>query len=141
MWSGAIFVMLSVSGLVFADDLATRALLLGQWESQDGAGQSSVWTIERKGEALRVAASKGDQKLLEYECKPSGVDCDAWVSGKRAKISMYFNGPALVQIETKGSEITKRRFLAKDHEMIDLEVIPVVPGGNSHIIHLKRVHE
>ncbi|SRR5579885_2437429 len=135
-------ILLSVvllGGVAFADDQASRTLLVGEWQSQAG-GESSVWTIEQKGDVLRVAASKGEQKLLELECKPVGVDCEAKDSGKSAKVSMYYNGPALVQLETKGSEVTKRRFTAKDQESMDLEIIPIVPGGNTETVHLKRIH-
>jgi hypothetical protein len=127
-------------GIAFADDTEARTLLLGQWQSQGGDEQNSVWTIEQKGDQIRVAASKGDLKFLEFECKPLGVDCEAKGAGKSAKISMYFNGPALVQLETKGSEVTKRRFTAKDQDSMDIELIPLVPGGNPETMHMKRIH-
>lgn len=130
---------LLLAGAAFADDTNSRALLIGQWQNQSGADQNSVWVIEQKGDELHVSASKGEQKLLESECKPVGVDCEAKDAGKSAKVSMYYNGPALVQLETKGSEVTKRRFIAKDQESVDLEVTPIVPGGSSETVHLKRV--
>lgn len=129
------------AGAVFAEDTNSRALLIGEWQNVNDADQSSTWIIEQKGEAIRIVASKGDQKLIESECKPVGVDCEAKDSGKAAKISMYYNGPALVQLETKGSEVTKRRFTAKDQESVDLEIFRLIPSGNTETLHLKRVRK
>ena len=55
-------------------------------------------------------------------------------------MSIWFNGPRLVEMETKGSEVLKRWFLIlpKD-DFMEMEVIPIVPGGKTETFQFKRV--
>ena len=54
---------------------------------------------------------------------------------------MWFNGPKLVEMETRGSEIIKRRFQAEEGDMVEVEVIPIVPSGKTEVVRLHRVSE
>ena len=47
--------------------------------------------------------------------------------------------PKLVELETGGSVVMKRRFFAAAADTLELEVIPVVPEGKSELVHLRRV--
>jgi hypothetical protein len=126
---------------VLADEQADRAQLIGKWLSEDSATQET-WILESKGDSLRVTQSDGDKTIAEFECKPSGVECEGTDSGKKAKVTMYFNGSALVQLETRGSDVTKRRFaLTGKPDMMDVEVIPLVGEGKTETLHLKRVSQ
>src|ERR1700680_4709132 len=58
--------------------------------------------------------ANGRQKLSEIECKPTGAECEGTASGKKAKVTMYFNGPTLVQLETVGSDVIKRQFTVRE---------------------------
>jgi hypothetical protein len=56
------------------------------------------------------------------------------------KVSMCFNGPKLVELETRGNQVVKRRFtVTGDGDTMDLETIPIVPTGKSETTHLRRV--
>ena len=71
-----------------------------------------------------------------------GKECGVKDAGRRAKVSMYFNGPKLVEMETgaKGTPVVKRRFsIAADGDTMDLETIPLVPAGPTETTHFKRV--
>jgi hypothetical protein len=49
---------------------------------------------------------------------------------------MWFNGPKLVELETRGAQVVKRRFsITGDGDTMDLETIPIVPTGKSEITH------
>jgi hypothetical protein len=53
---------------------------------------------------------------------------------------MWFNGPKLVEIEARGTEVVKRRFsVTGDGDRMDVETIPIVPAGKSETRHFKRV--
>jgi hypothetical protein len=85
---------------VLADDASARAQLIGAWQQQDDSGKGiSVWVVETKGNSLHITNSQGDQKLIEIECKP-GAECEGTASGKKSKVTMYFSGPTLVQLNT-----------------------------------------
>jgi hypothetical protein len=52
---------------------------------------------------------------------------------------MWFNGPTLVQIRTRGSEVIKRRFhVTSDRGTHELEIIPIAPGGKTEIVRMSR---
>jgi hypothetical protein len=55
-------------------------------------------------------------------------------------VTMYYDGPALVQFETKGSDVTRRRFtVTVQPDMMDIEVVPIVGAGKTETLHLKRI--
>ena len=124
----------------FAGD-AEWAKLMGAWESQGGTDSADkvTWLLEAKGDAMHVTYLQGSQKLAEFECDTSGRECPAKVSGHSAKISLWFNGPTLVVLETKGPEVVKRRFaVAGTGEEMDVELIPVVSKSKAETVHFKR---
>jgi hypothetical protein len=52
---------------------------------------------------------------------------------------MWFNGPKLVVMEVRGSEVLKRRFHATDDgSATEVESIPIVPQGKSELVRLTR---
>jgi hypothetical protein len=52
---------------------------------------------------------------------------------------MWFNGTKLVELETVGNQVVKRRFtVTGDGDTMELETIPMVPSGSSEITHFKR---
>ncbi len=124
----------------FAGD-AEWAKLMGAWQSQGGTDNAgrATWLLEAKGDAVHVTYLEGNQKLAEFECDTSGRECAAKDSGHPAKISLWFNGPTLVELETKGPEIVKRRFaVAGTGEEMDVELIPVVSKSKAETVHFKR---
>ena len=126
---------------VLADDVSDRAKLLGSWQRQDDSGKdATVWVLDVKGMALHISESLGDQKLSEFECVPKGVECEGTVEGKKAKVTMYYDGSALVRFETKGSDVTRRRFAVTGQpDMMDIEVVPIIGAGKAETLHLKRI--
>jgi hypothetical protein len=124
----------------FADD-TDRAKLMGAWESQGGGDHESrvTWLLEAKGDAMHITCLQGTQKLAEFECDTNGKECATKVSGHTAKVSLWFNGPKLVELETKGSEVVKRRFaIAGAGEEMDVEIIPIVSDSKAETVHFKR---
>jgi len=126
---------------VLADDAPARAQLIGVWQQQDDSGKGgSTWVIETKGNLLHITNSEGDQKLSEIACNPTGVECEGTVSGKRAKVMMYYNGPTLVELETAGSDVVKRRFtITGQPDLMEIEVMTITGNTKSETLHLKRM--
>ena len=120
-----------------ADD-AERAKLIGTWETRQPQPLRATWILAAKGSALQITRIESDRKS-EVECNTVGRECAVQDSGKPVKVSMWFNGPKLVVMETRGSEILKRRFQAVgDGNELDLEVIPIVPQGRPERFRLLR---
>src|SRR5579872_3603614 len=129
-------ILLSLGALtLFADDFSDRAKINGAWEvtgSDKDAGM--VWRMEQKGDSIRITESHNDRQVSQLDCKIGG-ECQ--VKGGHSKFMLWFNGAKLVEMETRGSEVIKRRFSASDDAM-EMEVIPIVPEGKPQIVKLKR---
>jgi len=132
----AIFAAVIFSVTALADDQADRLRLSGKWQAE-----SDIWSLDNKGDAIHLTHSNGSQTIEEFECNTLGSECAVKDSGKGAKVSLWYSGPKLVVLETKGSEVVKRRFSAPQSDMLDLEVIRVVPEGKTEMLHLKRVQK
>ena len=144
----SIMVFLVLLGSVGASggDQNERGKLIGSWESENAPldSLSANWTFSEQGESLRVTQQEGTSKVANFECDTDGVSCDVKVSGKRAMVSWWFNGPKLVELETKGSEVVKRRFqiispgdVAGD--VMEMELIHVVPSEKTETFRFKRL--
>jgi len=123
----------------FADDI-DRAKLMGGWESQSATGSNrETWLFEAKSDAVHITYLQGDKKLAEFECDTDGKDCATKVAGRPAKVSLWFNGSKLVELETRGSEVVKRRFaVAGAGDEMDLEIIPIASDCKAETLHFKR---
>ena len=118
-------------------DFADRDRLIGKW-TQGASGTDESWSFETVGDSLRVTHML-KQKPDEFRCNIMGHDCDVKLSGKRARVSLWFNGGMLVELETRGSEVIKRRFKAGDGDALQVEIIPINPGGKPETEVFRRV--
>lgn len=97
-----------------ADEQADRASLVGSWVENGG---NRGWVIENSNNGLHVTQLENSAPVADFSCATDGHDCEVKISGHKAKVSMYYNGAALVQLETKGDQIVKRRFSATGNSM------------------------
>jgi hypothetical protein len=129
--------------IALADDIDNRAKLMGKWELQKSKNSDAVWIVEdvikNRDEFIHITRQVGGQTVSDFECNV-GLECAIKVSGKSAKVMMYFNGGKLVETETKGNEVVKRRFALSDSpDVLEVEVMPLVPAGNTEKLVFKRV--
>ena len=133
--------LLSLGAEAFADDQSDRQKLLGSWELQ-GAPENSPaysWTFSPTKSLIRVTQLEGGSKVAEFSCGTEGTACEIKAAGKKATVSMWFNGPLLVEMETKGSDVVKRRFkILPKGDIMEMEVIPIVPSGRTETFQFKR---
>lgn len=133
----------------FALCFATAALsddavkpFTGTWSapSQSGRETPNTWVFEQKGDVLRIAEMNGQQKIAEFECNTMGRECEIKDEGKKATVSMWFNGPKLVELESRGSDVIKRRFaLTQKGDAMDVEIIPISHEGKPETLRFTRV--
>jgi hypothetical protein len=128
-------------GLALAQDDSVRAMLMGKWEQSDGEHEAkTTWILESTGSSIHVSNSSDQQVVAEFDCNTMGKECAIKHAGHASKVSFYFNGPKLVELETMGSQVVKRRFtVTSDGDAMELETIPIVPGGSTETTHFKRV--
>ena len=131
--------VLLFAGVAFGDTVADRARLIGKWQQDDPAGKA-VWVLESKGDNLQITHSDGAQKPSEYVCNTMGRECTVQDAGKKVHLSLWYSGPKLVEMETRGSDVLKRRFaVSANGDTMEVEVIPIVPAGKTEVLHFKRL--
>jgi hypothetical protein len=132
---------LLLAGSALADDDSGRARLMGRWQQSDeNAETKSTWALESLGGAIHVTSSNGTQTVEEFKCNTVGKECAGKDAGRPSKVSLWFNGPKLVELETRGNQVMKRRFsITGGGDTMDLETIPIVPTGKSETMHFRRV--
>src|SRR5580658_4364104 len=114
---------LLIAGSAFAADDAVRAKLAGKWQQSDGNGES--WTLKESGDSMQVTNAKSTATIEEFECNTVGKECAIKRAGHKSKVVLYFNGPKLIEMETTGNQVVKRRFaVTGDGDTMDLETIP-----------------
>jgi hypothetical protein len=133
---------LSVGASALADDQSDREKLIGSWELQSPAENmpATSWTFFATGHSMRVKQLGDASEVADFDCATDGKPCEIKAGGKQATVSLWFNGSSLVEMETKGSDVVKRRFKIRPASYImDMEVIPIVPGGKTQTFGFKRV--
>jgi hypothetical protein len=134
LWLGA-FTGAFFSSIALAEDSAERAKLAGTWQGEANA----VWILESQGDAFHITNSQGDKKIVEFACT-LGKECEAKDAGRKVKVTLFYNGPKLVVLKTRGEEVVKLRFgAAEAGDTLELEVIPVSPNGKTETTHFKRL--
>ena len=136
----AFLVLLSGAGAL-ADDQNDRKELIGSWVLQSSAenNQASAWTFSAARNTLQIIQLDGSSKVADFSCRTDGVSCEINTGGKKAQVSMWFNGPRLVEMETIGSDVVKRRFrVLSQGDAMEMELIPIVPRGKTETFEFKR---
>lgn len=129
-------------------DSGQKPNLNGTWQldpaKSDGANQQAntrfTRVIEQDGTKIHmvetVSTSDGKQQSIEVRCNTLGQQCNVTGPGHEAHVSFWYNGPALVEMDTAvhGKDtVTKRRAkLSDDGKTLEVEVIPLVPPGKPH---------
>jgi hypothetical protein len=104
-----------------------------------------TWKIDQKDEDIHFVESASDKgSLIDVTCGTRGADCKTKEAGKPVTVSFWYNGPALVEMETegKGVAVTKRKIqLSSDGSSLIVEVTHILPEGRTpEKIVLKKEH-
>jgi hypothetical protein len=125
-----------------ADDATradTRANLAGTWQQTDGSGEKSTWILREDGTSVHVANSNDAQTVADFNCNTVGKECDVKLAGHKSKVSMWFNGSKLVELQTTGDEVVKRLFqVTGKGDTMEIETVPIAPAGKTETAHFKR---
>ncbi len=143
--SMTVLLMFLAGTWALADEQRDREKLIGSWQLQDSEdnGSATSWTFSDKGKGLHVTEMEGPSTLADFDCHVAGTPCEIKISGKTATLSQWFNGAMLVQMETKGSDVVKRRFSVVSQtdpatDVMEVEIVPITPSGKAKTLHFKR---
>jgi hypothetical protein len=112
--------------LAFGQD---RPSLTGTWQFDAARSElrtskmaSATWVIEEGDNTIHITRDKKS----ELRCTTDGKECH--VTGEKATASFWYNGPVLVEMETKGDHVTRYRIkLSDDGKTLTVELTHIVP--------------
>jgi hypothetical protein len=138
----SLFTLLLLAAVASADS----AGLAGNWvanavNSQAADFKLSSLTIQQVNDNWKIAsvARKGDAAVkTEFTCTTNGKDCEFGDSGHKGKVSMWYNGPALLILLTEGAAgdvvFQWKLEASADHKTLTLTLSHILPGGNDETL-------
>ncbi|HVT92354.1 MAG TPA: hypothetical protein VHD76_05885 [Bryobacteraceae bacterium] len=134
MCRGIVYFVIACSLAVgaFAQD-STDASYSGTWLLQNNSGTKLI--LEQHEDQIRVREVNSSGTLVDYTCNTLGKECEIKDDGHKAKVSLWFNGNDLIELETRGSVVVKRKFqIRKSGKEMEVETIPIAPAGKSETV-------
>jgi hypothetical protein len=126
-WMAAV---LLAGATLYASD---RPDFSGTWVTADRNAATPKWQIEQREEDIQVKALEAGDKLdREYKCGTVGKECATKEDEKKGKVSLWYNGPMLVEMyqSKDGKSVVKtQRKLSDDGSTMTVVVVPIVPAG------------
>ena len=124
------------------DDEAARAKLMTSWQSADASKDPVTWTFTEKfndkGSMFHVINTVGGRPQFDFECDSLGHECAIKVAGHPAKVSLWYNGPKLVEMEMRGATVVKRTFMVTGEDTMEMEQTQIAPTPKAETVHFKR---
>jgi hypothetical protein len=91
------------------------------------AAAGAIWVINEGENSIQITESDGGAgKKTELKCTTDGKECK--ISGAKATASFWFNGPMLVEMESRGEHVTRYRMnLSTDGKTLTVATTSIVP--------------
>jgi len=128
---------------VFAASTSAPGDFSGKWRidasKSQGHDDEATWMIDQKHDSVHIQAFSANSKpIANFECDTLGKECSFKEDGRPAKVSAWFNGAALVLLETHGHHgdtvIKKKLELSADGKQFRMQVDHIVPPGDDETI-------
>ena len=106
------------------------AVLALPGSAQDRPDLTGTWTISEGDDTIKISESEdGSAKKIEFQCTTDGKECK--VTGDKATASFWYNGPLLVEMETKGEHVLRYRMkLSSDGKTLTVQTTSIVPQSS-----------
>jgi len=111
-----------------------RPNLSGTWQFDGSQSQThsvniagATWVINEDDSSIQITESQdGASKKIELRCTTDGKECK--LSGEKATASFWYNGPMLVEMESKGDHVMRYRMkLSEDGKTLTVDTTSIVP--------------
>jgi hypothetical protein len=117
----------------------TGAWQLNEAKSPSASGQSITLTIQEPAGKInfsRVARDRDGKELTsQFSCQPGGTQCDFDENGHKAKVSLWYDGPALMILKTDGPKedsVTQWKLeLSPDGKQLNVDFTHIEPNDKS----------
>jgi len=111
-----------------------RPNLSGTWQFDSSKSElhaakvsGATWVISEDDNTIQITESEdGASRKVELKCTTDGKECK--VAGEKSSASFWYNGPMLVEMETKGDHVTRYRMkLSEDGKTLTVDTTYIVP--------------
>lgn len=87
---------------------------------------SATWVIEESDNSIHITQTEsGKSKKIELQCTTDGKECHL---GGDKKASFWYNGPMLVEMETRGGHVIRYKMkVSQDGKTLTVEITQIVP--------------
>jgi len=111
-----------------------RPNLSGTWQFDSSKSElhgvtaaGATWVIDEDDSSIQITEGQdGAKKKIELKCTTDGKECK--IGGEKATASFWYNGPVLVEMETKGEHVTRYRMnLSADGKTLTVALRSIVP--------------
>jgi len=111
-----------------------RPNLSGTWQFDSSKSElhtvkvgGATWVINEDDNTIQITESEdGATKKIDFKCTTDGKECK--ITGAKAKASFWYNGPMLVEMETKGDNVVRYRMkLSDDGKTLTVDTTSIVP--------------
>jgi len=111
-----------------------RPNLSGTWQFDSTKSElhtvkvaGATWVIHEDDSSIQITESAdGAVKKIEMKCTTDGKQCK--VGGDKATASFWYNGPMLVEMESKGDRVMRYRMkLSSDGNTLTVDTTSIVP--------------
>ncbi len=124
------FVFCSLPLSVVWAQKAPNTNLSGTWSLQSDS--AIKWILTQTADSMQLKEMKGTEVQADLSCNIGGKECDGKDEGHTVKVSMWFNGPKLVVLETRGDNITRSRLeVGAKGQTLKVEVTHMSSGTKS----------
>ena len=115
-----------------------RPNLSGKWQFDSSKSEvhtvrsaGATWVINEDDSSIQIVESEdGARGTVEMKCTTDGKECK--VSGNKAKASFWYNGPMLVEMESRGDHVTRYRMkLSEDGNTLTVDTTSIVPQSTT----------
>jgi hypothetical protein len=124
---------------VFALPMAAqdRPDLSGTWQFDSSKSEmhsiriaGATWVIHEDDSSIQITESEdGASKKIELKCTTDGKQCK--IGGEKATASFWYNGPMLVEMESKGDRVVRYRMkLSDDGKTLTVATTSIVPQAS-----------
>ncbi len=87
-----------------------------------------------------IHTAEGKELVAKFECAPGGPDCAFDEAGHKSKVSLWYQGAALVILKTEGpsdDEVTQWT-MKLDSGLLKIEVSHITPAGKTETMVFNR---
>ncbi|MGA2879498.1 MAG: hypothetical protein ABSG13_11145 [Bryobacteraceae bacterium] len=111
-----------------------RPNLSGTWQFDSSKSElhavkvtGAIWVINEDDSSIQITESEdGADRKIQLKCTTDGKECK--ITGDKATASFWYNGPTLVEMESKGDHVTRYRMkLSDDGKTLSVDTTSIVP--------------